>query len=39
MDELGFFESEALNFQKQVLKCLASPIPVLGVIKPLSTPF
>lgn len=39
MDELGFFESKAPNFQKQVLNCLASPLPVLGVIKPIETPF
>jgi len=39
MDELGFFESQAREFQKLVHQCLASSIPVLGVIKPISTPF
>ncbi len=33
MDELGVFESRAKTFQKEVLKCLSSPIPVLGVLK------
>jgi nucleoside-triphosphatase len=39
MDELGFFETKAPSFQQQVLNCLASSIPVLGVIKPIKTPF
>jgi len=39
MDELGIFETGAQNFQKWVLKCLDSHIPVLGVIKPKSTAF
>ncbi len=33
MDELGLFESGASNFQEKVKICLASSIPVLGVIK------
>jgi len=39
MDELGFLESQALNFQKHVKQCLDSTIPVLGVIKLFRTPF
>lgn len=39
MDELGFMESQALDFQKAVLSCLNEDIPVLGVVKPLQTPF
>jgi len=39
MDELGFIENEALNFQELVFRCLDLPALVLGVIKPLSTPF
>ena len=39
MDELGFFENEASIFQTEVMNCLASDIPVLGVIKPMSTEF
>lgn len=39
MDELGFFESNALAFQSKVHQCLDSSIPVLGVIKPIGTPF
>lgn len=39
MDELGFMESEAFEFQNSVLKCLDNSIPVLGVIKPMETPF
>lgn len=39
MDELGFFESTASRFQAMVKKCLASPIPVLGVLKQKSTSF
>ena len=34
MDELGFMESEALEFQQEVLSFLDSNLPVLGVIKP-----
>ncbi|HHW61777.1 MAG TPA: hypothetical protein GX404_07720 [Syntrophomonadaceae bacterium] len=33
MDELGILEAEAKTFQDYVRKCLASDIPVLGVIK------
>ena len=33
MDELGFFESNAEQFQKKVFEVLNSQIPVLGVIK------
>jgi nucleoside-triphosphatase len=39
MDELGVFETEALNFQEMVHKCLSSSIPVLGVIKNKANPF
>lgn len=39
MDELGFFENDALQFQAAVLSILATDIPVLGVVKPRSTPF
>ncbi|MCX7708966.1 MAG: nucleoside-triphosphatase [Clostridia bacterium] len=39
MDELGFLENQALNFQRTVMKCLDSPVPILGVIKPVHTPF
>lgn len=39
MDELGHFESTAFTFQRKVLECLSSPIPVLGVVKQRSTDF
>lgn len=40
MDELGFFESTALVFQKQVLQCLdQTKIPVLAVVKNAQTDF
>ena len=40
MDELGFMEQEAHFFQQRVLELLQqNQIPVLGVIKPRSTPF
>lgn len=39
MDELGHLESHAPLFQGLVHRCLSSPIPVLGVIKPRRTPF
>ena len=39
MDELGFMESRAFEFQKAVFECLDGDIPVLGVIKPTSTDF
>ena len=34
IDELGFFERDALNFQKAIFWLLDSPANVLGVIKP-----
>lgn len=39
MDELGFFENEAYRFQQKVHEILSSDKKILGVIKPLSTPF
>ncbi|MDK2821622.1 MAG: nucleoside-triphosphatase [Clostridia bacterium] len=39
MDELGIFETKALNFQSWVFNCLDSSIPVVGVLKQKSTPF
>ena len=39
MDELGFLENEAFAFQGEVFKCLECGIPVLGVLKAVSTPF
>ncbi len=39
MDELGIMESEAKCFQAAVLAALDGETPVLGVIKPKSTPF
>ncbi|MCQ1528860.1 nucleoside-triphosphatase [Lutispora saccharofermentans] len=39
MDELGFFEEHAYPFQKAVFECLDSHIPVLGVIKTVSSGF
>lgn len=39
MDELGFMERVAWNFQRAVMDCLESEVPVRGVIKPLSVPF
>lgn len=41
MDELGFMENEALNFQEKVLEILDGQIPVFGVVKPKEkeTPF
>lgn len=39
MDELGFFENHAYSFQSKVHDILSSNKKVLGVIKPLSTPF
>lgn len=39
MDELGTLEGKALGFQKKILEILDAPIPVLGVIKPKSSPF
>jgi nucleoside-triphosphatase len=39
MDELGFMESEAFEFQKAVLNCLDGDVPVIGVIKPKQSAF
>ncbi len=39
MDELGFFESNAIRFQDMVLNILDSDTPVLGVLKLKETPF
>lgn len=39
MDELGFFENTAFKFQAKVHEVLSSDKRVLGVIKPISTPF
>lgn len=39
MDELGFFENQACQFQNTVKKCLDSEIPVLGVLKNAGTDF
>ena len=39
MDELGFLEREALEFQAAVLRALDGALPVLGVIKPRPSPF
>lgn len=39
MDELGFFESDAIGFQAKVMELLDSEKTVLGVIKPLNLPF
>lgn len=39
MDELGFFETKAISFQEKVMEVLSGKKPVIGVIKPLSTPF
>lgn len=39
LDELGIFESEALNFQQAVFDILDSDLPVLGVLKDKHSPF
>lgn len=39
MDELGFLESQAIRFQRQVEACLDSAVPVLGVLKAHDSPF
>lgn len=39
MDELGFMEKDAMVFRTEVLKTLGREVPILGVIKPRSTPF
>ncbi len=33
MDEIGFFENQAYDFQNMIRTCLDSDIPVLGVLK------
>ncbi|MDD7202522.1 MAG: nucleoside-triphosphatase [Sphaerochaetaceae bacterium] len=38
MDELGFMESEAREFQKSVLQAAKDPVPTIAVIKPCRTP-
>lgn len=39
LDELGFLESEAHNFQKAVFDCFDSPQLVIGILKGRNTPF
>lgn len=39
MDELGFFETNALKFQEYVFRCLDSHKIVFGVVKPAKTVF
>lgn len=39
MDELGFIEKNAAEFQKAVLSTLNGFIPVLGVVRNMQTPF
>lgn len=39
LDELGIFESKAVNFQRAVFRLLDSKLPVLGVLKDKHTPF
>ena len=39
MDELGFFEQEAICFQNAVLQCLEESIPVFGVVKEKPVPW
>ena len=39
LDELGFMESRAEAFQQAVFELLGGEVPVIGVIKPRSTPF
>ncbi len=39
MDEIGFMENDALNYQNRILEILAGDIPVLGVIKAKETSF
>lgn len=39
MDELGFMETEAHAFRRAIMERLNKDKPVLGVIKPRSTPF
>ena len=39
MDELGFFEKEAYQFQKAVLQCLEEETPILGAVKEAPIPW
>jgi len=39
MDELGFMEKDALNFQNKILEILDQDIPILGAIKYRDNPF
>ena len=39
MDELGFMESKAKNFQNVVMQHISGVVPILGVIKPAQTEF
>jgi len=39
MDELGFLESEAPDFQRAVMRHIDGDVPILGVIKPKRTGF
>ncbi|MDR0852336.1 MAG: nucleoside-triphosphatase [Clostridiales Family XIII bacterium] len=39
LDELGFMENDATDFKAEVLQLLDGENPILGVIKPRSTPF
>ena len=39
MDEIGFFESQAADFQKAVMRHLSGDVPVIGVIKPMQIEF
>jgi len=39
MDEIGFFESKAIGFQKSILRHISGDVPILGVIKPAQTDF
>ena len=39
LDELGFFESNAADFHKSVMRLLSGDVPVLGVVKPMQTEF
>lgn len=39
MDELGFLEKDAFQFQTAVVECLNGDIPILGVIKEIHVPW
>ena len=39
MDELGFMESKAFDFQQNVMRFISGDAPVFGVIKPVQTEF